>query len=119
MKRTLRSMITVYVVVFVLSAWMVVRAQESYQRECNSATGTCVALLAQKTYQIDTHLTNTDVTVKDNIRDINTKLDAINTAIIQIQSNESWERAIWGTIVALISAGSIGFHIYNKRSKDV
>jgi predicted PurR-regulated permease PerM len=112
-----RITLTIFFIVLALGLWLVVKSATAQISapvcQPGDSTQTCLALLAQKSGQIDSHLSSTD----KNVDSIVTDLKNIDNDIAEIKNNEAWERGIWGTIVSLLAGGFIVAH-FSRRKQD-
>ena len=110
--------IAIFLIVFFLGVWMIVMSATAQTAApvCQSgdSTQTCLALLDQKSGQIDTHVSNTDKNVDSIVSD----LKRIDNDIAEIKNNEAWERGIWGTIVSLLASGFFVAHFARKKTSS-
>jgi hypothetical protein len=113
-----RITLTIFLIVLFLGLWMIVKSAtgQSSTPVCqpNDTTQTCLALLDQKSGQIDIHVSNTDKNVDSIVAD----LKNIDKDIAEIKRDEAWERGIWGSIVTLLAGGFFLGHFKRKSATN-
>ena len=117
-RTTNRVTFAIFLAVLILGLWMVVKSAMAQTAvsvcQAGDSTKTCLALLDQKSGQIDAHIDNTDKNVATIVDD----LKRIDTDIAEIKNNEAWERGIWGSIVTLLASGFFVVHFGRKRDRQ-
>jgi hypothetical protein len=107
----------IFLAMLFLGLWLLAKSATAQNSapvcQPGDSTPTCLALLEQKSGQIDAHLDSTDKNVAGIVAD----LKRIDNDITEIKNNEAWERGIWGTIVTLLAGGFFVLH-FSKRSSD-
>jgi hypothetical protein len=73
---------------------------------------TCVSILNHKAPQVDNHISNTD----QEVAKMTDAVVAINIRLTEIESNQRWERALWGFIVTAVSA-ALGIALTRQHKK--
>jgi hypothetical protein len=106
----IRIILAISTLIVILGVSMIILAAKSAHAETEEtpcrhgdSTSTCLALLNQKAGDQDNHLKSTD----KNVDDIITELKDINKTLTELKEDAGWERAIWGTIIALLGGGII------------
>ena len=116
-RTTNRITFAIFLAVLILGLWMVVKSAMAQTAvpvcQPGDSTKTCLALLDQKSGQIDAHIDSTDKNVAGIVADLKT----IDTNITQIKQDEAWERGIWGSIVSLLCGGFIVVN-WARRKKE-
>lgn len=111
-----RITLTIFLIVLFLGLWMIVKSATAQTAapvcQPRDSTQTCLALLDQKSAQIDGHIDNTDKNVDSIVAD----LKRIDNDITGIKTDEAWERGIWGSIVTLLAGGFFVGHFSRKKA---